>query len=73
MNAKNVAHPDIFTESGRYIVASHSVLITPVLELFTQDYQERLLKFKELNPPLLEELRYLFQKTKSTKLYRVSS
>lgn len=34
MDAKGIAHPDIFTESGRYIVASHSVLITPVLELF---------------------------------------
>jgi len=62
MNAKNVSHPDIFTESGRYIVASHSVLITPVLELFTQDYHEKLLKFKKVNPPLLEELRYLYQK-----------
>lgn len=62
MNAKNVAHPDLFTESGRYIVASHAVLITPVLELFTQDYQERLLKFKAVNPPILEELRYLFEK-----------
>ncbi|MBN2815948.1 MAG: biosynthetic arginine decarboxylase [Campylobacterales bacterium] len=59
MNAKKVAHPDIFTESGRFIVASHSVLITPVLELFTQDYQERLLNFKPVNPPILEELRYL--------------
>ncbi len=59
MNAKNVSHPDIFTESGRYIVASHAVLITPVLELFTQDYQERLLNFKKVNPPLLEELKYL--------------
>jgi arginine decarboxylase len=59
MNAKNVSHPDIFTESGRYIVASHSVLITPVLELFTQDYQERLLNFKDINPPLVEELKYL--------------
>ena len=62
MNAKNVAHPDIFTESGRYIVASHAVLITPVLELFTQDYHEKLLKFKEVNPPLLEELKYLYDK-----------
>ena len=62
MNAKKVSHPDIFTESGRYIVASHSVLITPVLELFTQDYQERLLNFKEINPPILEELRYLAKK-----------
>ena len=62
MDAKGVAHPDIFTESGRFIVASHAVLITPVLELFTQDYQERLLSFKESNPPLLEELRYLYEK-----------
>jgi len=62
MDAKNVSHPDIFTESGRYIVASHGVLIAPVLELFTQDYQDRLLKFKENNPPLLEELRYLYKK-----------
>ncbi len=62
MNAKNVAHPDIFTESGRYVVASHAVLITPVLELFTQDYHEKLLKFKEKNPPLLEELIYLNDK-----------
>lgn len=56
MNAKNVSHPNIFTESGRYIVASHAVLITPVLELFTQDYQEKLLNFKAVNPPLIEEL-----------------
>jgi len=56
MNAKNVKHPDIFTESGRFIVASHAVLITPVLELFTHDYQEHLLDFKEVNPPLIEEL-----------------
>ena len=56
MDAKNVKHPDIFTESGRFIVASHAVLITPVLELFTQDYQEKLLNFKSENPPLIEEL-----------------
>ena len=56
MDSKNVAHPDIFTESGRFIVASHAVLITPVLELFTQDYQEKLLNFKDTNPPLVEEL-----------------
>jgi len=56
MDAKNVQHPNIFTESGRFIVASHAVLITPVLELFTQDYQEKLLNFKKTNPPLIEEL-----------------
>ncbi len=59
MNAKGVDHPNIFTESGRFIVASHAVLITPVLELFSQDYQEKSLKFAENNPPLIEELREL--------------
>jgi len=59
MNAKNVKHPNIFTESGRYVVASHAVLITPVLELFSQDYKENLLGLKEVNPPLIQELFYL--------------
>ncbi|WP_373035291.1 biosynthetic arginine decarboxylase [Sulfurimonas sp.] len=59
MNAKSVKHPNIFTESGRFIVASHAVLITPVLELFSHDYQEKLLNFKPVNPPILEELREL--------------
>lgn len=61
MDAKGIAHPDIFTESGRYIVASHSVLITPVLELFSQDYHENLLDLKKSNPPLVEELHDLYR------------
>jgi len=56
MDAKNVKHPNIFTESGRYIVASHAVLITPVLELFSQDYHENFLNSKDVNPPLIDEL-----------------
>jgi len=62
MDAKNVKHPNIFTESGRYVVASHAVLITPVLELFSQDYKENLLSLKEINPPLINELYYLNQR-----------
>lgn len=54
--SKNVPEPDIFTESGRYIAASHSVLVAPVLELFSQEYHERSLRLKEQNPPLVEEL-----------------
>lgn len=60
MDAKGVSHPNIFTESGRYIVASHAILITPVLELFTQDYNETLLKLKDINPPLVQELQELY-------------
>jgi len=59
MDTKGVQHPNIFTESGRYVVASHAVLITPVLELFSQDYQEKLLNLKDINPPLIEELKDL--------------
>ncbi len=59
MDSKNVQHPDIYTESGRYIVAHHALLVAPVLELFSQDYQEEHLRFKEENPPLVEELREL--------------
>ena len=56
MDAKSIKHPNIYTESGRFIVASHAILIAPVLELFSQDYHERLLNLKDINPPLIQEL-----------------
>jgi len=58
--SKGVAEPDIFTESGRYIAASHSVLVAPVLELFSQEYTEQGLRLKKVNPPLIQELYDLF-------------
>ncbi len=58
--SKGVDEPDIFTESGRYIAASHSVLVAPVLELFSQEYNEKGLRLKEKNPPLIEELHDLY-------------
>ena len=58
--SKGVAEPDIFTESGRYIAASHSVLIAPVLELFSHEYNEKGLRLKQTNPPLIEELHDLY-------------
>jgi len=59
--SKGVKEPDIFTESGRYIAASHSVLVAPVLELFSQEYNEKGLRLKENNPPLIEELNDLYR------------
>ncbi len=59
--SKGVDEPDIFTESGRYIAASHSVLVAPVLELFSQEYHEKGLRLKEKNPPLIEELDDLYR------------
>jgi arginine decarboxylase len=58
--SKGVAEPNIFTESGRYIAASHSVLVAPVLELFSQEYNEKGLRLKKKNPPLIEELNDLY-------------
>ncbi len=56
---KGVEEPNIFTESGRFIAASSTVLITPVLELFSAEYNTEHLRLKEKNPPLIEELREL--------------
>jgi len=58
--SKGVNEPNIFTESGRYIAASHSVLVAPVLELFSQEYNEKGLRLKKVNPPLIEELNDLY-------------
>jgi len=57
---KGVEEPDIFTESGRFIAASHTVLIAPVLELFSQEYNEKYLRLKKQNPPLIQELYDLY-------------
>jgi len=57
---KGVDEPDIFTESGRFISASSTVLVTPVLELFTAEYDAQHLRLKKKNPPLIEELRELY-------------
>ncbi len=58
---KGVKEPDIFTESGRFIAASHSVLVAPVLELFSQEYHEKSLRLKKQNPPLIQELYELYK------------
>ncbi|MBL3518984.1 biosynthetic arginine decarboxylase [Aliarcobacter lanthieri] len=58
---KGVEEPNIFTESGRFISAASTVLITPVLELFSAEYEISHLKLKEKNPPLIAELNELFK------------
>ena len=63
-NQKNEVEPDIFIESGRYIAAFHSVLVAPVLELFSQEYTEEKLILKENNPPLISELYDLYRSIK---------
>ena len=58
---KNVPMPDIFTESGRFIASPSTVLVAPVIELFSQEYTEKSLKLKEKNPDLVEELIDLYK------------
>ena len=58
--SKGVDEPNIFTESGRFISASHLVLVAPVLELFSQEYNQEALRLKKINPPLVEELNDLW-------------
>ncbi|PAF49702.1 arginine decarboxylase [Helicobacter sp. 13S00401-1] len=57
---KGEPEPDIFIESGRFVAANHAVLVAPVLELFSHEYDEKALELKEENPPLIEELLDLY-------------
>ena len=59
--AKKVKEPNIFIESGRFIAASHAVLVAPVFELFSEEYSQKALRLKEQNPPLIEELHELYR------------
>ncbi len=58
---KGVEEPDIFIESGRYVAASHAVLVAPVLELFSKEYSEKALRLDKKNPPLVQELYDLYK------------
>ncbi|WP_297445480.1 biosynthetic arginine decarboxylase [uncultured Campylobacter sp.] len=61
---KSDIEPDIFIESGRFVAASHAILIAPVLELFSQEYAENKLVLKKQNPKLIDELYDLYQNIK---------
>jgi arginine decarboxylase len=58
---KQVPMPDIFTESGRFIASPSTILVAPVIELFSQEYTEKSLRLKEKNPDLVEELIDLYK------------
>ena len=51
-----VDEPNVFTESGRFISAQNSVLITPTLELYSSEYNKTSLRIKENNPPIIQEM-----------------
>jgi arginine decarboxylase len=61
INNKNIEEPHIYIESGRFISAYHSVLLVPVLEIYSQTYNIDKLIIKEKNPPLLDELNFIYK------------
>ncbi len=58
---KKVKEPNIMIEAGRFIAASHAVLVAPVFELFSEEYHHSSLSLKTSNPPLIDELNELYQ------------
>jgi arginine decarboxylase len=55
-NAENVPHPDIVSESGRALVAHHSVLIVEVFGAIEKTRPGGFLKFGDKEHPLVREL-----------------
>jgi arginine decarboxylase len=55
-NAEKVPHPDIVSESGRAIVAHHSVLIVEVFGAIEKTRPGEFLKFGDKEHPLVREL-----------------
>ena len=55
-NAEKVPHPDIVSESGRAIVAHHSVLIVEVFGAIAKLRPESPIDYAESNHPLVKEL-----------------
>ncbi len=55
-NAEGVPHPDIVSESGRAIVAHHSVLIVEVFGSIEKNQATKALTFGESEHPLVKEL-----------------
>jgi arginine decarboxylase len=55
-NAEKVAHPDIISESGRAVVAHHSVLIVEVFGSIGKIRPGDFFQYSENEPPLVKEL-----------------
>lgn len=65
-NKKNVEEPNIFTESGRFISAPSSMLVAPVVELFSAEFDKNHLRHKDNHPQIIKELQDLYNDMKKT-------
>lgn len=59
---KNVPHPHIVTESGRALVAHHSVLVFNVMGVNNLFRQEPPTPAVKTDPAIMQELQYIFEK-----------
>ena len=61
INNKNIEEPNVYIESGRFISAYHSILLVPVLELYSHTYHIDKIIAKDTNPPLIDELHFIYK------------
>jgi arginine decarboxylase len=59
---KNVPHPNIITESGRALVAHHSVLVFNVMGVNNLYQQDPPAAVSKKDPALMQELQYIYEK-----------
>jgi arginine decarboxylase len=59
-NKKDIKEPHIYIEAGRFITASHTVLVAPTIELFSVEYKYANINLKSKNPTLIDELHYMY-------------
>jgi arginine decarboxylase len=61
-DARNIPHPNIVTESGRFLVAHHSVLVFNVMGVNNLTLHEPPRIATKTDPQLLQDLQYIFDK-----------
>lgn len=59
---KQVPHPDIVTESGRFLVAHHSILIFNVMGINDLSRHEPPRPATKADHPLMQDLQYIYEK-----------
>ncbi len=59
---KNIPHPDIVTESGRFLVAHHSILVFNVMGVNDLSRSEPPRPATKTDHPLMQDLQYIFEK-----------
>ncbi len=65
---KQVPHPSIVTESGRFLVAHHSILLFNILGINNLEKLQPPRPAVKSDPPLMQDLQYIFDKLNNENL-----